>query len=317
MKSLFGIQLSAQLVLLCLLAGLVSGCSTSGFVNPQPHNLYGRIWDRQAGDFITKNQLIDKLMQADFVLLGETHDNPEHHAIEREVLQALADKPGQLSLVLEMLDLADQPQVDRFLETKSTDTAEFNKQSGFAEKGWDWPLYEPLIAAALDRQLPIVAGNLSRKQLLAVMKKDISAAPLDVRTRLAQITPLAPLLRQQLMQDIRDSHCGKLPEKIVPGMTDAQIARDIMLAEQTARAGNPALLIAGSGHVRRDRGVPFYLSQFIPDARIISVGMLGLDDRVEPAALAIKKSRFDYLWFTHSVDRKDPCAEFKVRQSAR
>lgn len=308
------LQLTFQVVLISLMTWLASGCSTGGVARPQQEKLVGRIWDSQAASYIEKNHLIQKLLQADFVLLGETHDNPEHHSIEVEVLQALVRKESPPALVLEMLDLEDQPKIDRFMQTKSTDTALFNQQTGFAKKGWDWLLYRPLIATVLDHQLRIVAGNLSHKQLMAVIQNGFSDAPLAVRHRLAQSQKLKPVQRQQLMQDIRDSHCGKLPEKMVPGMTDAQITRDVMLAEKIAAAGKPVLLIAGSGHVRRDRGVPFYLSQIVPNARIVSVGMLEADSDMKPTYLAKQKSRFDYLWYTGSVKREDPCAGFKLRQ---
>jgi len=312
MKISQSIQLSFLLVLVSLLMSLISGCATEGSASLQQISLSGRIWDSQAGKTIEKHQFIQKLMQADFILLGETHDNPEHHNIEVEVLQALLRKENPPALVLEMLDLEDQPGIDRFLETKSTDTAEFNRQTGFSEKGWDWPLYRPLLAIALDHHLKIVAGNLSRKQLMAVIKNGISAAPQTVRLRLDQSHKIKPAQQQQLMQDIRDSHCGKLPEAMVPGMTEAQIARDVMLAEQTAEAGKPALLIAGSGHVRRDRSASFYLSQIVPDAKIISVGLLGVDTKTKPAYLAEQKNLFDYLWYTDSVEREDPCAGFNL-----
>ena len=307
------LQLPFQVVLICLLAWMVSSCSTNGASRLQPEKLVGRIWDSQAEKYIEKNQLIQRLLRADFVLLGETHDNPRHHAIELEVLQALVFKETPPALVLEMLDLEDQPKIDRFMQTKSRDVAAFNLQTGFAKKGWDWPLYRPLIAAALDNQLQIVAGNLSHKQLMAVIKNGFTDAPRTVRQRLAQSQKLNPGQMQQLMQDIRESHCGKLPEKMVSGMTNSQIARDVMLAERIAQAGMPALLIAGSGHVRRDRGVPFYLSQIVPDARIVSVGMLGVDSDTKPTYLAKQKNRFDYLWYTDSVEREDPCIDFKLR----
>ena len=308
------LQLTFQVVLICLLVWVASSCSIPGASRLQPEAFVGRIWDSQAEKFIEKDQFIQKLLRADFVLLGETHDNPEHHAIELEVLQALLRKEKSPALVLEMLDLEDQPEIDRFLQTKSTDAAVFNQQTGFAKKGWDWPLYRPLIKTALDHRLQIVAGNLSHKQLMAVIKNGISDAPQAVRQRLAQSQNLKPDQQLQLMQDIRDSHCGKLPEKMVSGMTHSQIARDVMLAEKTAKAGMPVLLIAGSGHVRRDRGVPFYLSQIVPDARIVSVGMLGVDSNTKPTDLAKQKSLFDYLWYTDSVEREDPCIGFKLRQ---
>ena len=54
------------------------------------------------------------------------------------------------------------------------------------------------------------------------------------------------------------------------------------------------MLIAGNGHVRKDRGVPWYLARMRPDARIVSVGLIEVAaGRRRPAELP-----FDYVWFT-------------------
>lgn len=60
------------LVLLAVLAALPASAA-------EP--LAGRIWQPATGDFITPDQLLAQAMRADAVLLGETHDNPGHHAL--------------------------------------------------------------------------------------------------------------------------------------------------------------------------------------------------------------------------------------------
>ena len=61
------------------------------------HELIGRIWDSRRGQFVTDTELWDTLLESSYVLLGEKHDNPDHHALQLRVLQALinADKCGQ------------------------------------------------------------------------------------------------------------------------------------------------------------------------------------------------------------------------------
>ena len=47
---------------------------------------------------------LSEAASSDVVLLGEQHDAPEHHAIEREVVQALADAHQLAALALEMAE---------------------------------------------------------------------------------------------------------------------------------------------------------------------------------------------------------------------
>jgi uncharacterized iron-regulated protein len=86
-----------------------------------------------------------------------------------------------------------------------------------------------------------------------------------------------------------------------------QRARDAMMADRLAATSGSGggVLIAGNGHVRKDRGVPWYLARLRPGARSISVGLLEVrDDVLEPP----RDLPYDYVWFTPPVDdRGEPC----------
>jgi hypothetical protein len=86
-------------------------------------------------------------------------------------------------------------------------------------------------------------------------------------------------------------------------MVLAQRARDAMLADNllaTTRDG--AVLIAGVGHVRVDRGVPAYLRAREPGAVIAAVAPLEVrDDWTRPLDYAASLDGtlpYDWVWFT-------------------
>ncbi|WP_410522805.1 ChaN family lipoprotein, partial [Parvimonas micra] len=61
--------------------------------------------------------------------------------------------------------------------------------------------------------------------------------------------------------ELEAGHCGKMPSDLMPGMIRAQIARDVWMETLIARqAGHAVVLLAGNAHVRRDLGVPHWLS---------------------------------------------------------
>ena len=85
------------------------------------------------------------------------------------------------------------------------------------------------------------------------------------RLKLAQALP-QPLL-DTLASELEGSHCGMLPPTAIPGMSLAQRYTDAHLAEALVRAAGKhggAFLLAGNGHVRTDRGVPWYVRQLAP-----------------------------------------------------
>jgi uncharacterized iron-regulated protein len=74
-----------------------------------------------------------------------------------------------------------------------------------------------------------------------------------------------------------------------------------------SRLDGRSVLITGSGHARRDRGVPLYL----PGVDIVTIGFVEVDaDRKSPRdylAGLFSPASFDYLWFTSRAEREDPC----------
>jgi uncharacterized iron-regulated protein len=73
----------------------------------------------------------------------------------------------------------------------------------------------------------------------------------------------APALQAQ-QQAIRRGHCDLLPEHQVLPMTRVQIARDRSMAQTistVAAGGKTVVLLAGSGHVQPELGVPRHLPQ--------------------------------------------------------
>jgi uncharacterized iron-regulated protein len=169
-----------------------------------------------------------------------------------------------------------------------------------------WAYYQPVIQLALDDKLPLLAANLSRADAANVVKDGIAAAlPADLVARYTlNALPAAVLAAQE--REVRDSHCGALPEALVSPMAKAQIARDVVMADTLRRhASNGIVLIAGNGHVRGDIAVPFWLRQSGLSAR--TVGFL------EPTT---SDAAFDSVQRIPASTRADPCAGFKAPSTA-
>src|SRR4051812_35178072 len=266
---------------LLLLAGCAHGPETS---------LAGKIWDVRAGSFVPPERVFARAAQATHVILGETHDNPEQHRLQRLALERL---PGRHALAMEQLDSEYQAAIDA-AQAKGADAEAIADAGHFDRKGWNWPLYRPLVEFAVEHRWPIIAANLSRTQARRIVS-DPAVSGL----------PPAPELAKQLERDIAESHCGQPPPaKLLAGMVEAQRARDAHIA---SRLEGRSLLITGNGHARRDRGVPLYL----PGADIVSIGFMEIDaEKSSPReylAGFFSPASFDYVWFTARATREDPC----------
>lgn len=237
--------------------------------------------------FIDRKTLEEDLAAARFVLLGEKHDNKEHHALQLQLLSGLVARGRKPAVVFEMLEVDMQPVIDSGAELAPH------------APGWDWPLYAPIVALARGHGLPVVAGNYPR----AKIKAAFHGTPISAEDR-ATFALDAPLPgREALEQELLDNHCGQLPKSMLPGFVDAQRLRDGQMAERmvTRASKDGAVLIAGSGHVRTDRAVPWVIRARDPDAKVFSLAFLeGEPDTSAPLP-------YDAVWFTAPVVREDPC----------
>jgi len=105
---------------------------------------------------------------------------------------------------------------------------------------------------------------------------------------------------------------------MVARMVVIQRARDAHMAERTVESATAdgAVLIAGFGHGRTDRGVPAAIRTIRPAASIASVAFMEVEaSRTEPDAYAgimgSARLPFDYVWFTPRMDDDDPCEKFR------
>jgi uncharacterized iron-regulated protein len=241
----------------------------------------------------TVDELLRPLLPTPILLLGEQHDAPEHQALQRELVQQLATR-GQLSaVVMEMLEQG--------LQTTglpaSADEATVRSTLQWTQdrnSGWPWPVYGPVVMAAVRAGVPVVGGNLPRERMRAAM-----ADP-----SLDALLPEAAL--QQQRAAIRSGHCDLLPEGQIAPMTRIQIARDQAMARNILAQlapGKTVLLVAGNGHVRRDLGVPLHLPP--GQAHRVVMAQAGASDAVAAPAQA------DAVWPTPPVPPQDHCAALK------
>ncbi len=279
----------SSLLFACLLAAaLLPGCATP---------VESQSVEASADRSITRQLLA--LLPADVLLLGEQHDAPEHHEIERLAVAQLAGR-GRLAAVA--LEMAEQGRSTDGLPRDASEDA-VRAALGWDEAGWPWPPYRPAVMAAVRAGVPVVGANLPRAQMRAAMGSE----------RLDAV--LAPAALAEQRDAIRDGHCGLLPDSQIAPMTRIQLARDDAMArtvESRVIAGRTVLLIAGGGHVRRDLGVPRHLA-----ASLMSKVVLAQADSADAASKDIAGSMVaetagvDLLLHTPALPPIDHCAALR------
>lgn len=295
--------------------GATESADDNGGLLLRDHPLVGKTWDVASARFVSRDAVVDSLARASAGLLGEVHDNPDHHAIQAELLEAIASRGRKPLVAFEQMDGEHDAALQRRLASGGATPDDIADAVSFDRNGWNWAYYEPLVAVALRYGLPLRASNLSRKAASQIARQGLDSVDPARIAALRIEAAWTPAREQALREIIRDSHCGALPEAAVPAMAAAQRTRDATLAESLlVPARDGAILIAGNGHVRRDMGVPVYLAA--AGISSCAVGIVEVqagthDPQAYVQGVVSAGALYDYACYTARRDRPDPCAAFR------
>lgn len=265
-------------------------------VSSGPIERAGMIRDLNNEQVLTVDELVGRLAKASRVIVGERHDNPEHHALQLRLLRALADRRAQGSVLLEMLTPDQQPRVNKVhSELKTTGWPDDLPKALAWQSGWDWALYGPVVRFVLAQPYPLLAANLDTEDV----RKIYARAPALSGARSNSVS-----VKGELLAQVRESHCGLLPETQMPAMLAVQQQRDRRMAERLLAAPTPSLLFAGAYHARKDVGVPVHLLDLgAPDGTVVLI--------LAEEGTEVAPGMADYAWYTAALPEQDYCAQLR------
>ena len=284
----------------------------------------GRFVEVASGRTLSADEFYARALAADKLLLGERHDNPDHHALRGQLIARLAlARPG-LVVVAEQLEIrpigAGAAEAAIGIQSPAepaplrevawgNDLLASLTAAGFDAQGWDWPMHQPLFAPLAAGKIHLRPGNLPREQVRLAARGGVSSLP-PALAAVVEAAPLTEAGQAALDADLIAGHCGQLPEARRPAMRAAQRARDAaMFSALRDSGGRPAVLVAGNGHVRTDYGVPVLIARQRPAPLLISLGMLEVSEL--EAGADLRAQPYTYVWIGRDIARDDPCAGFK------
>lgn len=232
------------------------------------------------------------------VILGETHDNPAHHAHQARAVATLQPK----ALVFEMVS----PEAAARMPAVLPDAPGLAAILGWDATGWpDFSLYYPIFAAAPAAR--VYGAEVSRDIARSAFDTGIAAQFGEGVAAYGLTTALAATEQAQREAEQLAAHCNALPPDLLPGMVAVQRLRDAVLARAVVQAmaetGGPVAVITGTGHARKDQGLPVPLARVAPELRLLSIGQF--------EAMAPDAPPFDLWLVTPPAPRDDPCAAFR------
>jgi uncharacterized iron-regulated protein len=260
---------------------LLVACGTSEDIpkgkNSSSCGVVGTWLDPKTGKTIAPGQLLTELSQRSVVLLGEQHDNAEHHRWQLQMLAALHAHKPDVIVGFEMFPRRVQPALDRW------SAGELNRQTFLKESDWrkvwgfDPDLYLPLFHFARQNRLAMLGLNVDRALISRVGRQGWDAIPANERSGLTDPAAASDGYLNYLTSVFSNNHGQSGESANKPDLAKikknegfkrfvaAQQTWDRAMAEAIAKAHRkrPQSLIIGvmgDGHARFGYGVPHQLS---------------------------------------------------------
>ncbi|MFT3757682.1 ChaN family lipoprotein [Thauera sp.] len=230
-----------------------------------------------------QSAVMEMVAGRDVVLLGEQHDDVDHHRWQLQTLAALHARRPDLVIGFEMFPRRVQPVLDRWVAGELSEQ-QFLKQVEWSEV-WSMPaeLYLPLFHFARINKVPMLALNIDQSLIRKVAKSGWNGVPDAERGGVGSAAAPSPsyvdmlydVHRQHARMRAGDGNESTREDEAFRNFVDAQLVWDRAMAEALAEArggAQPPLMVGimGSGHVRFGHGVAHQLR----DLGVAEVGLL-------------------------------------------
>lgn len=284
-----------------------------------------RVYDSRHKRYTDFEMMLLDLAKRDVVFVGEQHDDPATHRLERAILEGLARRRSDIVVSLEMFERDTQTLLDGYLADRIT-------EDQFLKDSRPWPRYKtdyrPLVELAKERQWPVLAGNIPRKYAARISREGVGAiaqlpaterqmiagvlqCPFDdYYDRFAEVMsshPVTPPAGHSADKEDKDKkrELEARQREMTERFYFAQCAKDETMAESIARlaerssSGSSALIVHFNGAFHSDYGLGTAerVNRRLRRARTVIVSIVPLKslDQIDHDQY---RKRGDYILFT-------------------
>lgn len=250
---------------------------------------------------VSNQNILQELVKANVVYLGETHDRLEDHKAQLQILQALHQQNRKLVIAMEMFQQPYQNILNQYLEGKITE-AQLVEQTEYEQRwGFPWEYYAPILRFAKHEQLPVLALNtptevtrqVARNGLESLKPEDLKYIPPlgEIKTDNADYRKIALASYEQHNQ------AGQGNSTSFERFFTALVLWDETMAAKIAqfvkaKPDYQVVVLAGKSHITYGHGIPSRVARRL-DNKVIQRSVLFAVP--ENSSFEAGKAA-DYLW---------------------
>ncbi len=263
-----------------------------------------RVYHVASGTFSDLESLALAASKVDVVFLGEQHDDPGTHALQRAILESVSRRRSDVMLSLEMFERDVQLSMDAWVR-------DVISEDSMLAVSRPWPRYDtdyrPLVEYARVKGWPIVAANVPRPIAAAVARGGLDTlASFDRRLYAREISCPDDRYRTNFFGAMGGHPSGADSVEAMRRMEryyfsqcvkDETMAESIVIARNATGGSRLVVHVNGLFHSDYGDGTAERVRRRLPDARtmvVTAIPVADLDD-LEPAK---DRERADWIIYT-------------------
>jgi uncharacterized iron-regulated protein len=302
---------------------LLSAC-THHTISPR-HQTAATLYDYrltdEAGSAISLAQAVDKVEDADIVLVGELHTHPALHLLEAELLAALQlhsqDDGRALVLSMEQFSRGSQPVLDAYLAGQIGEAKLIRDSDAWPNYGSD---YRPLVEFAKSQRLTVLAAN-APKPLISCIGQEgpawLDKLPATRRSQLARELTLGDdPYRQTFMASMHHGDADSNDRRFAAQTGWDDTMAETMVDYLRSHPGRRIMHIAGNFHVEGGLGLASRIASRNPALKVALVVPQSGTDQVagRRAEVGVSIEALPKRWQSEGEMKQDMGALHQSRQ---
>ncbi|PPI83447.1 hypothetical protein KEHDKFFH_14420 [Marinobacter maroccanus] len=283
-----------------------------------------RIVQPESNTVLTPEELAQRLVNTDVVVVGEYHGHHGSHLLQSRLQTALYRLRPEQVLAMEQFNLDHQDELNGYLQGEIGET-EMIEDAG----AWDnyRASYRPLVEFARQQNLPVIAANAPADVVRCVGRKGPEYLS-GVSDTIKQKLPTDPFMdtpayREKFMAAIGASHqADDTMSQRMENTYNAQLLRDNTMATRILQArkehpGHQVLHLTGTFHSEEGLGTVALLKQRAPEVSVVVVSPVFWPSDVNEPPLNQNREKGDFIYFIEPLpdEFRDAERERKAMQA--
>ncbi|HZZ78818.1 MAG TPA: ChaN family lipoprotein [Gemmataceae bacterium] len=207
-------------------------------------------------------ELSDRLLEADMICVGESHDNELCHRVQLQIIKAVHASDARLGVGMEMFQRPYQEPLDKFVRGEIGEEDMLKATEYKTRWGFHWSLYQPIVDFCKRNAVPVAALNAPRELTKKISAGGFAKLSDDDKKSLGPIDFHVKAHRDHWYETLAKMHGNiKVSEDQKERSYQVMTTWDEYMAAsaaafQEARKLRRMVVLAGSGHIDLGFGIP-------------------------------------------------------------